>query len=124
MNVLGKRLRLAPLDLPFPHHMALEVSSARPFFICQERSQLLLRDVVQEHVAPLCFFHHTPFTGLYSHPYIFVSLLYGMRRITAFSDKRNPETPVVSMGKCLWKGEVLRPRNSPAKWLLCLPMFI
>lgn len=48
----------------------------------------------------------------------FVALLYGMRRIATFSDKRNPETRVASM-----EGEVLRPRNSPAKGFcvyLCL----
>lgn len=112
MNVLGERLRLAPLDLPFPHHMAVEVSSARPFFICQERSQLLLRDVVQKHVAPLCFSiaHHLLACILVR---IFVSLLYGMRRITAFSDKRNPETPVVSMGECSWEGRYWDQRALP-----------
>lgn len=55
----------------------------------------------------------------------FVTLLYGMRRITTFSDKRNPETQVASMGGVAsMEGEVLRPRNSPAKGFLCLPVFI
>lgn len=104
MSVLGKRLRLAPLDLPFTHYVALEVSSSCPFFTCQERSQLLLRDVVQEHIWSSVFFHYL-LACILTH--IFVTLLYGMRRITTFSDKRNP----ASMGECSWDQGTLPPRG-------------
>lgn len=70
VNVLGERLRLAPLVITFIHYVALEVSSTCPFFICQERSQLLLRDVVQEHVWSSVLFHRAPFAGLYTHLYM------------------------------------------------------